>query len=104
MCLACHPAFAEALRTLDIPAALSSINPSRRRFLKTATAATAGGLVCEATGSGAARAQARSFQDMMDQLDPRKLPRVTIYRAKEIVTLDPAKPTATAVAILVRER
>ena len=100
MCLVCHPAFAEALRTLDVPAALPSPNPSRRRFLKTATAATAGELVCEAIGSGAARAQARSFQDIVDQLDPRKLPRVTIYRAKEIVTLDPAKPTATAVAIL----
>ena len=30
MCLVCHPAFAEALRTLDIPAALSSPNPSRQ--------------------------------------------------------------------------
>lgn len=92
MCLMCHPAFAASLRTLA--------GPSRRRFVTAAAAATAGGLVCEAVGSGAARAQGRSFQDVLDQLDPGKLPRATIYRAKEIVTLDPAKPTATAVAVI----
>ncbi|WP_315707071.1 MULTISPECIES: amidohydrolase [unclassified Bradyrhizobium] len=61
---------------------------------------TTGALLCEAVGSGAALAETASFQDMLDQLDPKKLPVATIFRAKEIITLDPARPSATAVAVL----
>lgn len=92
MCIMCDPAFAEAFRKFTLP--------SRRRILRSAAAATAGTLVCEAIRPAGARAQTKSFQDMLDEMDPKKLPKATIYRAKEIVTLDAAKPTATAVAVL----
>ncbi|WP_316169116.1 MULTISPECIES: amidohydrolase [unclassified Bradyrhizobium] len=73
---------------------------SRRQILKSAATMTTGALLCEAVGSGAALAETASFQDMLDQLDPKKLPVATIFRAKEIITLDPARPSATAVAVL----
>jgi hypothetical protein len=92
MCVVCNPAFAEALRKLTFP--------SRRQILKSAAATTAGAFICEATGSTPALGQAESFQDLASRFDRKKAPRVTIYRAKEIVTLDPNKPSATAVAVL----
>ena len=92
MCIMCDPAFAEAFRNFTLP--------SRRRILKSAVAMTAGAMVCEAVGAAAALAETASFQDMIGQLDPKKLPQATIFRAKQIITLDPAKPAASAVAVL----
>ena len=92
MCIMCDPAFADAFRNFSFP--------SRRQILKSAAAMTATAMVCEAVKPATALAETASFQDMLDQLDPKELPRATIYRAKEIITLDPARPTATAVAVL----
>ncbi|WP_315769276.1 amidohydrolase [Bradyrhizobium sp. SZCCHNR2012] len=92
MCIMCNSAFAEGLRTISLS--------SRRQILKSAATMTTGALLCEAVGSGAALAETASFQDMLDQLDPKKLPVATIFRAKEIITLDPVRPAATAVAVL----
>jgi predicted amidohydrolase YtcJ len=92
MCISCNPAFAEALRRLMLP--------SRRHILKGAATVAAGAFVCEALGGGTARAAAPSLQDIIDQLGSKALPEVTIFRAKEIVTLDPEKPTAEAVAVV----
>ena len=50
------------------------------------------------TVTNGALAQTRSLQDLGGELAP--LPRVTIYSAKQIITLDPSKPTAQAVAVL----
>lgn len=91
MCFNCHPAFAEALRCLTLP--------FRRQFLRSAAAIAGGGLVCQAVRPGDALAQATSLQDVVERL-PADLPRATLYRAKEIVTLDPARPAATAVAVI----
>ena len=93
MCVMCNPAFAEAFRNFTFP--------SRRQMLKsTAAAATAGAFICEAAGPAPALAQESSLQDVAGQFDRKKLPQVTIFGAKEIVTLDPDKPSATAVAVL----
>jgi predicted amidohydrolase YtcJ len=92
MCVMCNPAFAEAFRNYAFP--------SRRQILKSAAAATASAFVCEAATSVPAQAQEASLQDLAAQFDRKKLPQVTIFRAKEIVTLDPDKPSATAVAVL----
>lgn len=92
MCIMCNPAFAEAFR--------SSTFPSRRQMLKSAAAVTTGALVCEATGSGTALAEQASLQDLAGQFDRGSLPRITIFRARDIITLDPDKPSATAVAVL----
>ena len=43
--------------------------------------------------------QASSLQDV-GGASWKELPAITIYRAKEIVTLDPNRPTATAVAVI----
>jgi predicted amidohydrolase YtcJ len=91
MCINCNPAFAAALRSLTYP--------SRRSVLKSVAGAAAGALVCEAVGVGAARAVTPSFQDLVGTLAT-DLPKATIFRAREIVTLDPARPTATAVAVV----
>jgi hypothetical protein len=88
----CNPAFAEAFRSYSLP--------SRRQILRSAAAVTAGAFVCEAASSAPAQAQEGSLQDVASRLDRTTLPRVTIFRAKEIVTLDPDKPSATAVAVL----
>ncbi len=90
MCVMCNPAFAEAFRT--------TVFPSRRQMMKSVAAATAGAFVCDAAGPVAAREE--SLQDLADRFAGKKLPGVTIFRAKEIVTLDPDKPSATAVAVL----
>jgi predicted amidohydrolase YtcJ len=45
-----------------------------------------------------AHGQSVSLQDIVNATAP--LPRATIYLAKEVVTLDPARPTATAVAVI----
>ncbi len=92
MCITCNPAFAAAFRNVSLS--------SRRQILKSAAAMTTGALLCEAVGSSAAHAETTSFQDMLDQLDPKKLPRATIFRAREIITLNPVAPAATAVAVL----
>ena len=88
MCIMCDPAFAEAFRNFTFP--------SRRQMLK--AAAAAGAFVCEATAPALSREE--SLQDLAGQLDRKKPPEVTIFRAKEIITLDPDKPSATAVAVL----
>ena len=87
MCVMCNLAFAEAFR--------NTVFPSRRQMLKSVAAATAGAFVCDAAG----RAE-ESLQDVADRFAAKSLPRVTIFRAKEIVTLDPDRPSATAVAVL----
>lgn len=92
MCIVCNPAFAEAFRSFTFP--------SRRQILKSAAATTAGVFICEAAGPTPALGQAESFQDLVSRFDRKRARRVTIYRAKEIVTLDPNKPSATAVAVL----
>lgn len=92
MCVVCNPAFAEAFRNYAFP--------SRRQILKSAAVATASAFVCEAATSVPAQAQEASLQDLATEFDREKLPRVTILRAKEIITLNPDKPSATAVAVL----
>ena len=52
---------------------------------------------CLLAAPGSARAQKASLQDLAKATV--SLPEVVIYTAKEIVTLDPAKPTAQAVAV-----
>ncbi|MBL8581473.1 MAG: amidohydrolase family protein [Rhizobiaceae bacterium] len=91
MCINCNPAFAEALRCLMLP--------SRRHILKGAATMAAGAFVCETVGGGTALAATSPLQDIVDQL-ALALPEVTIFRAKEIVTLDAARPTAEAVAVV----
>jgi len=53
------------------------------------------GLGCSAT---AAMAEPVTLQDIGDSMD--SLPEIVIYPAREIVTLDPAKPTVQAVAVV----
>jgi predicted amidohydrolase YtcJ len=91
MCINCNPAFTAALRSLSFP--------SRRSILKSASAITAGALMCEATGAGKAIAKTISLQDVGAQLKTQLAP-ARIFRAREIITLDPARPTATAVAVV----
>ncbi len=45
-------------------------------------------------------AQTKSLQDMAQEAAVASMPKVTIYEAKEIVTLDPAKPRSQAVAVV----
>jgi hypothetical protein len=92
MCIMCNPAFADAFRSYTFP--------SRRQILKSAAAATAGAFICDVVPSAPALAQEGSLQDVASQFDRKTLPRVTIFRAKEIITLDPDRPSATAVAVL----
>ena len=92
MCIMCNPAFAEAFRNTALP--------SRRQILRSAAAATAGALVCEAVFPGAAQAEEASLQDLAGRFAQSALPMVTIFRAREIITLDPDRPSATAVAVL----
>jgi hypothetical protein len=47
-----------------------------------------------------ASAQTSNFQDLAGALNDRPLPSATIYTAKEIITLDPARPKAGAVAVV----
>lgn len=47
-----------------------------------------------------ASAQTKSLQDMAQEVAVASMPKVTIYEAKEIVTLDPAKPRSQAVAVV----
>jgi hypothetical protein len=92
MCISCNPEFAEAFRRLTLP--------SRRHILRNAATAAAGAFVCEVVGGDAARAATAPLQDIFDQLGAKALPEATIYTAKEIVTLDPANPSAEAVAVV----
>ncbi len=45
-------------------------------------------------------AQSGTLQDLGGRLAPQRLPAVTIYTAKKVVTLDPARPSVTAVAVV----
>jgi predicted amidohydrolase YtcJ len=47
-----------------------------------------------------ARAQTSSLQDIGEKAVASRLPNVVIYTAKEIITLDPAKPNVAAVAVV----
>lgn len=49
---------------------------------------------------GVAWAQSGSLQDLSALLADKPLPTVTIYKAREIITLDPKRPTAEAVAVV----
>ncbi|MCW2286773.1 hypothetical protein M2323_004562 [Rhodoblastus acidophilus] len=69
-------------------------------MLKSTAAAPAGVFICEAASPAPALAQESSLQDVAGRFDRKKLPQVTIFRAKDIITLDPDKPSATAVAVL----
>ena len=88
----CNRAFAEAFRTTSFP--------SRRQILRSAAAATAGALACEAALPGSAQAAKASLQDLAGRFAQQGLPRVTIIGAREIITLDPDRSSATAVAVL----
>lgn len=56
-------------------------------------------VICGALLAGnQARGETVTLQDIVNATAP--LPRATIYVAREIVTLDPDKPTATAVAVI----
>jgi predicted amidohydrolase YtcJ len=61
-------------------------------------AATAGAFLC--APAAPALAGEESLQDVANRFGGKNLPKVTIFRAKEVVTLDPDKPSATAVAVL----
>ena len=65
---------------------------------RSATAATLVGVAITAFASTLAMAEEASLQDIARLAD--SLPQVVIYSAKEIVTLDPARPTAQAVAVV----
>lgn len=67
---------------------------NRRNALLGASAATA----VAVTLAASALAEEASLQDLAKAVQG--LPQVVIYTAKEIVTLDPAKPTAQAVAVV----
>jgi predicted amidohydrolase YtcJ len=57
-------------------------------------------ILCLTGLNSAASAQTMSLQEVAGKLLGEGLPKVTIYRAKEVLTLDPARPTATAVAVV----
>ncbi len=48
----------------------------------------------------AGRGRDASLQDLSARLGGQSLPRITIYSGREIITLDPDRPSATAVAVL----
>ncbi len=51
-------------------------------------------------GAHSSMAQSSSLQDLGGSLALDRFPKVTIYPAKEVLTLDPARPTAQAVALV----
>lgn len=51
-------------------------------------------------GSHSIQAQSSSLQDLGGNLALDRLPEITIFTAKEILTLDPAKPSSQAVAVV----
>jgi predicted amidohydrolase YtcJ len=53
-----------------------------------------------AVHGGVAPAQSGSIQDLSASLAEKNVPTVTIYKAREIITLDPARPEAEAVAVV----
>lgn len=62
----------------------------RRQFLTQILAMSAGAVMGAALGSGKARAESESQP---------VLPQLTIYTARRIITMDDAKPSATAIAV-----
>ena len=85
MCIVCSPEFANAFRALGFP--------SRRAFLRTAAATTAGAVVAEAVGP--ALADGSLGETLAAGLST---PPATIFVAKKIVTMERDNPTAAAVA------
>lgn len=69
-----------------------------RNAIKALLAALLLGPAITALAANVAVAQEGSLQDIAKALPA--LPQIVIYQAKEIVTLDPAKPTAQAVAVV----
>jgi predicted amidohydrolase YtcJ len=69
----------------------------RRTSVAVAAAAILGPVIATLT-TNVAVTQERSLQDLAKALP--SLPQIVIYQAREIVTLDPSKPTAEAVAVI----
>jgi predicted amidohydrolase YtcJ len=70
----------------------------RRNAIATAAAVATLGALIATLAANVAVAQESSLQDIAKALPA--LPQIVIYQAREIVTLDPAKPTAQAVAVV----
>jgi predicted amidohydrolase YtcJ len=85
MCIICNQALSDAFRDISFK--------SRRQFLG-AAAATAGGFFAEAVGPALADG---SVNDVIER--GLGASAATIFVAKKIITMDPANPTATAVAV-----
>jgi hypothetical protein len=86
MCIICNPALSTAFRNLSFK--------SRRQFLGGAAAATAGGFFAKAVGPALADG---SVNDVIER--GLGASAATVFVAKKIITMDPANPTATAVAV-----
>ena len=56
------------------------------------------GIAISMFSAGASQAEEPSLQDIAKAMQA--LPQIVIYQAREIVTLDPEKPTAEAVAVV----
>jgi hypothetical protein len=89
MCFGCSPYFAKALGSFGQ-------NPSRRQFLRTAGAVTAAPLVAEWAAGGHALADGSLNPELGGAVPA---PPVTVYTAARIITMEPANPSATAVAV-----
>ena len=83
MCVMCNPAFAEAFRNYTFP--------SRRQMLKVRRRGD-GRRVSLRRGRRPRERARTCFRIVADRFADKKLPGVTIFRAKDIVTLDPDKP------------
>lgn len=70
----------------------------RPNTMRSVVSATIVGLCAAILGSAVARAEEASLQDIAKAMQT--LPQIVIYQAKEIVTLDPGKPKAQAVAVV----
>ena len=70
----------------------------RRSAITTSTVAATLGAVIATLATNVAVTEEGSLQDIAKALPA--LPQIVIYQAREIVTLDPAKPAAQAVAVL----
>ena len=86
MCIVCNPEFADAIRSLSFK--------SRRQFMRSAATVAAGAFAAEAVAP--ARADGALGETLASGLGA---PPVTIFLAERIVTMEPANPTATAVAV-----
>ena len=93
MCIICNPALADAFRRLSYP--------SRRQFLRGASAVAAGPFIAEAVGPGSALADGSLNEALGNGLagGTASDTQATIYVAARIVTMEDDNPTATAVAV-----